>query len=112
MDHRSPDQEAEAAFSQQLLRFIRVLLPADADAARDVGLDTYLFADGLINSMRILDLVAFVESTLEIQVRVADVTMEHFRTPRTIARYFAGRSRARGLAPGRGGPATGARRGK
>ena len=73
-------------FEAQLLAFIRDrLLP---DAGLPLAADTYLFADGLINSMRILDLVAFVESSLGIEVRLADVTMSHFRSVRAIADYF------------------------
>lgn len=79
---------SQAMFERLLLDFIRESLLADDDRADAVGLDSYLFEDGLINSMRILDLVAFVEITLDIRLKVADVTMQHFRTPRTIARAF------------------------
>jgi acyl carrier protein len=78
------------AFGDQLLRFIRRQLLAGDPRAAGVGPETYLFADGLIDSMRILDLVAFVESTAGIRLRVADVTMVHFRTPRAIAEFVAG----------------------
>lgn len=75
------------AFEQRLVRFVNETLLAD-DPRRVVP-ETYLFEKGLINSMRILDLVAFVEQTLRIEIRLADVRMDRFRTPRAIAESFA-----------------------
>ena len=83
-----PESEvARAELEAALLRFIAgTLLP---DAVIEITSGTYLFADGLVNSMRILDLVAFVEYTLAIEIKDVDVTMEHFRTPGDIVRSFA-----------------------
>jgi acyl carrier protein len=77
------------AFEARLLAFVNERLLAQAGV--DVGPDTYLFADGLVNSMRILDLVAFIERSLDLTIDDTDVTMEHFRTVRTIADSFASR---------------------
>jgi acyl carrier protein len=80
---------AAADFEAALLRFIKeTLLP---DAGPGITSETYLFADGLVNSMRILDLVAFVEYTLEREIRDVDVTTERFRTVGDIVQSFAGR---------------------
>ena len=54
----------------------------------EVDLDTYLFDEGMVDSLGILRLLAFLE--LEIGRPIADheVVMAHFRTIRTIASTF------------------------
>jgi acyl carrier protein len=66
-----------------------------AGSGIEVQADSYLFADGLINSLRILDLVAFVERTLDLEVVDTEVTMEHFRTIRSITDHFVAESKGR-----------------
>ncbi len=78
---------AQTEFEARLLAFIRRTLLPDADLPIDR--ETYLFADSLINSMRILDLVAFVENWLGAEIGLDDVTMDHFRSASAIAEYFA-----------------------
>ena len=50
--------------------------------------DSYLFEDGLIDSLKILQLIAFVEVETGRSIPDAEVVMEHFRSVRTIARRF------------------------
>jgi len=76
----------DAQFEREVLGFIATSLLGEAGA--DIAPDTYLFGDGLINSLRILDLVAFVDRARGIAIRDLDVTMEHFRTVRAIVRFF------------------------
>jgi acyl carrier protein len=54
-----------------------------------VGADTYLFEIGLVDSLRILQLIAFVELRTGRTIADRDVVMEHFRSPRAIAARFA-----------------------
>lgn len=74
------------AFEARLLEFVRHDLLASADIPLDV--DTYLFDDGLVDSLKILELIAFVEIETGGTVSDRDVVMENFRTVRTIARRF------------------------
>lgn len=49
-----------------------------------------LFSTGLLDSMTMLNLIAFVEERAGIQVRAEDVTLDNFDTPARIARYALG----------------------
>lgn len=60
--------------------------------ARDgvvIGADTLLFATRLIDSLRILELIAFTERGLELRIPDSAVRMDNFATPRRIADVFA-----------------------
>ena len=72
--------------TESLLTFVRDDLLKGRRA--DVDPDTYLFEEGMVDSLGILRLIAFLE--LEIGRPIADheVVMEHFRTVRTIGRTF------------------------
>lgn len=74
-------------FEQQLLDFIREMCRKNGIRA-EITPDTLLFADRLLNSMRIIDLMAFVEEELGIVIPDAKLSMQYFRTPRTIAATF------------------------
>jgi len=74
-------------FESRLLAFIREsLLPQSA-----VKLDeeTYLFEDGLVDSLKILRMIAFVEQETGRAVEDRDIVMANFRSVRAIARRFA-----------------------
>jgi acyl carrier protein len=75
-----------AALETRLLRFVR----DDLLTGRAVPIDpdTYLFADGLIDSLKILQLIAFLELEIGRRIPDGDVVMEHFRTVRTMAGRF------------------------
>jgi len=62
----------------------RTLVPPDVT----IDADTSLFADGLINSIRILRLIAWTEHALSLRVPDAMIRMDHFRTVRRIADTF------------------------
>ena len=55
-----------------------------------VDVDTPLFANGLINSIRVLQLIAWTEHALDIRIPDARIRMDYFRTVRDIADTFAG----------------------
>jgi len=57
----------------------------------EVEADTPLFSTGALDSVAMVNLIAFVEEAAGVQVRAEDVTLENFDTPERIAR-FAGRA--------------------
>jgi acyl carrier protein len=54
-----------------------------------VDADTPLFANGLINSIRVLHLIAWTEHALGMRIPDTRIRMDHFRTVRDIADTFA-----------------------
>ena len=71
-----------------LLDFInRELLSASGGSCR-AALDTLLFDDGLIDSLKILRLIAFVETATGRAIPDEEIVMAYFRTPRVIAEHF------------------------
>ncbi|HKO15704.1 MAG TPA: acyl carrier protein [Gemmatimonadaceae bacterium] len=82
-----------AIFVSQMVEWInRTLAPAGVT----IDADTPLFAEGLINSIRILQLIAWTEHALDLRIPDTRIRMDSFRTVRHIADTFAGASTARG----------------
>ena len=54
-----------------------------------IDADTPLFASGLIDSIRILRLIAWTEHALDLRIPDTRIRMDYFRTVRTIADTFA-----------------------
>lgn len=72
-----------------IAEFIGVELMGDtADA---VGLDDEVVLDGTIDSLGVTRLIAFLEREYDITIPPTDVTIEHFRSVRTMAGYVAER---------------------
>ena len=72
-------------FEQRLERFVNdTLLGGDGRVDRD----TRLFEDGYINSLRILDLIAFIEKTLGRRIPDRAVRLANFRSIAAIAQAF------------------------
>lgn len=73
-------------------RFLPALLAwLNGRFARDgIGIeaDTPLFATRLIDSLRILELIAFTERGLDLRIPDSAVRMDNFATPRRIAQVF------------------------
>ncbi len=84
-------------FEDKLLRYIGQLCEADGTPAQ-VTPDTPLFESGLIDSLRAVELMAFVESELGITIPDHKLSMEYFRCPADITREFAGGSTPSALA--------------
>jgi acyl carrier protein len=70
-----------------LLAFVRDDLLRGRDVAIDA--DTYLFDDGMVDSLGILRLIAFLELQIGRSIEDNEVVMKHFRTVRTMARQFS-----------------------
>jgi len=76
-----------AAFVVRTVEWINgTLVPAGVT----IDADTPLFANGLINSIRVLQLIAWTEHALGMRIPDARIRMDHFRTVRHIADAFAG----------------------
>ncbi len=79
------------AFERALCDFINRELPALHPKVRqnpDVKPDTLLFAQGLIDSMAILHIIAFVEKAAGRGIPTEKVVMKHFQTVAAIAETF------------------------
>lgn len=72
--------------AESLLDFVR----ADLLRGRDLEIDhdTYLFDEGMIDSLGILRLIAFVELEIGRPIADSEVVMDRFRTVRTIVHAF------------------------
>ena len=82
-----------AAFVARTVQWInRTLVPEGVT----IDADTPLFANGLIDSIRVLRLIAWTEHALELRIPDTRIRMDYFRTVRTIADTFAGAANAQG----------------
>lgn len=61
-----------------------------------IDADTPLFANGLIDSIRVLRLIAWTEHALDLRIPDARIRMDYFRTVRSIADTFAPATGTRG----------------
>ena len=74
-------------FERRLVDFVNgALLKSGRGPAVDV--ETLLFESGAIDSLRILDVLAFIEKTLAIKVPDKAVRLQNFRSIRVIAHFF------------------------
>jgi acyl carrier protein len=72
---------------KRLVDFVNGILP-EADPELRVEADTLLFEEGVIDSLRILDLIACVEDLTGRRVPDAQVRLTNFRSVRVIAAAF------------------------
>ena len=88
---RDPAATREA-FNVALIEFVTTLVRSRTRAAGqalvDIDESTPLFETGLIDSLGILELLAFVEKTLGTAVPLQKVDLEFFRTVDCISRSF------------------------
>lgn len=78
-----------AAFVARTVEWVnRTLVPEGVT----IDADTPLFANGLIDSIRILRLIAWTEHALDVRIPDTRIRMDYFRTVRTIADTFASTS--------------------
>ena len=75
-----------AGFEDRLLTFVRGELLEGR--AVHVDADTYLFDAGMIDSLKILRLIAFVEMQIGRKIADREVVMERFRSVRAMADWF------------------------
>jgi len=72
---------------QRLLRFTRDKLAAP-ELAVGITVDTLLFEDRVIDSLKVLELIAFLQSALGRKIPDAQIVLANFRSIATIARVF------------------------
>ena len=72
---------------QRLLEFTREKL-APREVADGITVDTRLFEDRVIDSLKVLELIAFLQSTLGRKIPDAQIVLANFRSIATIARVF------------------------
>lgn len=65
----------------QLLAYLVERLPTDTS----LDVDTDLIADDLLDSLLIMDLVAFTEATFDVQLDNRDIAPRNFRSVRSLA---------------------------
>jgi acyl carrier protein len=70
----------------QLIGYLRDSLAVDGNLAPDSA----LFSNGALDSVAMLNLIAFVEETSGIEVRPEHVTLDNFDTPARIVRFAEG----------------------
>jgi acyl carrier protein len=58
-----------------------------------VGLDTKLIESGILDSLSILRLVAYIQERFEVAVIPEDVVGENFETVKSIAAFIKGKSK-------------------
>lgn len=85
-----PMVASQAQFRNALVDFINRKLPElhEFKVAPNVDVSTPLFESGLIDSLGILHLIAFVERTTGRVIPTRMVVMKHFRTVDAIAETF------------------------
>lgn len=82
----TPVAKGETLAVENLLRFVNQRLLADS--FEKVTLDTPLFEGGWIDSLKILNLIAFLETQMGRRIPDELIVMDRFRTITVIARSF------------------------
>lgn len=83
-------QPEDADLESRLLGFVRTHLLDGRDVPIDT--DSHLFDEGLIDSLKILQLIAFIETEIGRTIPDRDIVMEYFRSVRRMAARFAART--------------------
>lgn len=73
------------SYEERLRRFINEEL---LSGETTIAPDDPMLADGMLDSVGIMRLVAFVDETFDYQVPPQHLTIEHFRTTRALAAYL------------------------
>ncbi len=73
---------------QQIIGHLREALHVEGD----LDGETRLFSTGELDSVAMMNLIAFVEETARIEVRPQDVTLDNFDTPARIVRFAEGQA--------------------
>lgn len=74
----------------RLLEFVRQDLLKGRE--RNIDAETYLFDEGLVDSLGILRLIAFLELQIGRPIADSEVVMEHFRSVAAMERRFGKQS--------------------
>lgn len=81
--------ENQDEMNEKLLAYINGVLLKDSH--RSAGADTLLFADGWIDSLKILQLIAYLEILCGHGIPDEEIVMKNFATVRTIVEHFGPR---------------------
>jgi acyl carrier protein len=73
---------------QQLLKYFR------ENSGADVSVDTHLVEEGVIDSMGVMDLIAFMQSSYGLEMDMDDLTIENFSTIHTIKNFIVSKKGA------------------
>lgn len=72
---------------ERIMRFVRVRTHgAITDEEQEI------FRDGLVNSLFVLDLLTFVETTYNLELDTSDLTLENFASVASIGRFISSQS--------------------
>ncbi len=85
------DAAAREAFNRELVDFITRLVRTRTKASDDsfeIGSSTLLFETGLIDSLGVLELLAFLEARTGRTIPIHQVEVSRFRTVECISRSF------------------------
>jgi acyl carrier protein len=80
------------AIERLIARFITEELVDHLDAG--IGLDENLLTDGYLDSVGVMRLIAYIESSLRVTIPPPELIPQNFRTIRVMAAYLAGRGAA------------------
>ena len=69
-------------FERELRGFVETL------ANRPVRANSALFEKDYLDSLKVLDLISFLEEKLQIQIRDEEITLDNFRTIRVVSHAF------------------------
>ncbi len=75
-------------FESSLRAFVQRLAADRRNPAPQIRRNTLLFEGGWIDSLKVLDLIAFVESSLRTKIADEKISLEHFRTVQAITDSF------------------------
>src|SRR5256714_3163315 len=85
----SPSMINAPQLERDLLRFICDKLAAP-EIATSIDRDTRLFEDRVVDSLKILELIAFVQSAIGRKIPDSQIVLANFRSVATISRVFTG----------------------
>jgi len=77
-----------ALTEQQLIAFLKDTLQLE----EQIEADTELFSTGLLDSVAMMNMIAFVEETTRSEIHPADVTLENFDTVGRIVNLISSRA--------------------
>jgi acyl carrier protein len=90
---------SEQEIQERLQAFVASEFAANREGA-PVGLDDGLLAEGIIDSMGVMQLVSFIEETLGIVVDDEDIVPENFQSLRAVADLVAAKRDKAARPPG------------
>jgi len=73
---------------EQLITYFK----ENAGADLEVSYDTLLVEDGVIDSMGVMDLIAFIEKTFGVSMEMDDLEIENFATINHIKMFIVGKT--------------------